>query len=190
MKWLLLCRRFHRGLATASLASPEPQRPFCLSSVRILSFHSGTQWTSGCHRSEGLFAAIEAWPAPRSPNHPTLVLCPLLHTHLTGHTAQTSAQGFSSLDTWAPLLHKYAHSGYVAAMSWNVSGVSAFAGHTHFSLDILSTLMFAVVHTTRHTITLQLSFNTKRLLHHHWLNRFVHSCSPAPKPNLAMSSND
>lgn len=92
MKWLLLCRQFHRGLATASLASLEPQRPFCLSSVRILSFHSGTEWTSGCHRSEGLFAAIEAWPAPRSPNHPTLVL----YSSLTHSSHRTHSTDFNS----------------------------------------------------------------------------------------------
>lgn len=48
-------------------------------------------------------------PAPRNPNHPTLVLCPLLHTRLTGHAAQTSTRGLSSADTWAPLFHKCAH---------------------------------------------------------------------------------
>lgn len=77
----------------------RPQRPFCLSSVRNLPACSFTQ-----EHSEPpvaivvkvfffFFAAIEAQPAPRSPNHPTLALCPLMHTCLTGHAEQTSTQG-------------------------------------------------------------------------------------------------
>lgn len=102
-----------------------------------------------------VFCSHRGSASSKEPQSPHSGIVSLLHTRLTGHTAQTSTQGLSSSDTWAPLLSTSVHT-LVLLLKWALSpawdpGFQLMpVTHSFLILYILSTLiwiMFAIVYS-------------------------------------------